>query len=152
MRTRYFFLSCPVAYLKSKTTFELLRAKLVFTMCGQKWLVDRSDAILKRSYQVFGHTLTNAVLKVRILPLCFLLAHSQATFFGHFCAGEDEKSIKPKVDALQACGVGSILDYAAEADVKKDDKDSESVDPNLLSARTFEYQGTIDTDGNLRME
>jgi len=37
------------------------------------------------------------------------------TFFGHFCAGEDQEGIRPTVKALDGAGVGSILDYAAEA-------------------------------------
>ena len=38
------------------------------------------------------------------------------TFFGHFCAGEDEKRIQPAIRALEKAGIGSILDYAAEND------------------------------------
>jgi proline dehydrogenase len=82
-----------------------------------------------------------------LILFCFsigLPSHTKATFFGHFCAGEDECSIRPKVESLRACGVGSILDYAAEADVVVHDKnEGEEVDPNLLSARTFEYQGAM---------
>jgi proline dehydrogenase len=39
------------------------------------------------------------------------------TFFRHFCAGVDSEDIKKPVARLKECGVGSILDYAAEADV-----------------------------------
>ncbi len=53
--------------------------------------------------QVLGERITNGVLR-----------HS---FFGHFCAGEDAETIKPCIHKLKAYGVGSILDYAAEADV-----------------------------------
>ena len=41
----------------------------------------------------------------------------KSTFFAHFCAGEDEERIAPRIKALQSAGVGSILDYAAEADL-----------------------------------
>lgn len=44
----------------------------------------------------------------------------KATYFGHFCAGTNEQDIAPTVKFLETCGVGSILDYAAEADVEEE--------------------------------
>lgn len=88
-------------------------------MCGWKWLVDRSDVILKNATKIFGQTIVNAALKVETEILRKkitqkLSLNKQATFFGHFCAGEDERSIKPNVERLLNSGVGAILDYAAE--------------------------------------
>lgn len=39
------------------------------------------------------------------------------TFFRHFCAGEDVDGIRPTIAFLEHNGIGSILDFAAEADL-----------------------------------
>jgi proline dehydrogenase len=88
---------------RSKSTFELVRAIIVYRVCAQQWIVNNADLLLKRSIQLFGERLTIAVV--------------QRTMFAHFCAGQDETSIRPTVEKLRRFGVGSILDYAAEADI-----------------------------------
>jgi proline dehydrogenase len=85
-----------------KTTTELVRALLVLRLCGVKALVDNAPQLLSIGERVLGRGLMTEILK--------------ATFFGHFCAGENQIDIKPTVSALDSAGVGSILDYAAEAD------------------------------------
>lgn len=40
-----------------------------------------------------------------------------ATFFKHFCAGENTEEVHSTMAALHSRGVGAILDYAAEDDV-----------------------------------
>jgi proline dehydrogenase len=88
------------------------------------------------SEKVLGKSITNSILK--------------ASFFGHFCAGEDAVSIQPTVKRLQEYGVGSILDYAAEADVashaKRDDVAAEH--RPKLQARTYDYEGEASCDAN----
>jgi len=91
-----------------KSFSALMRSFVVFNMCRVTPLVRNADRLVKMSYAVAGERITNFVLK--------------HTFFGHFCAGEDEVSIKPTIDALQKHGVGAILDYAAEADLADNDK------------------------------
>lgn len=91
--------------------------------------------LLKNSYRFLGQPLTNAVLKM--------------TFFGHFCAGENEDDIRPSVQRLESNGIGSILDYAAESDsseestTSSDTNNSEGVDSlvkgPLVQSRTFDY-------------
>eukprot|EP01038_Epipyxis_sp_PR26KG_P011537 gene11537-15453_t len=88
---------------KSMNTWQLLRGQLVFMICQLKPLVSNAESFMKLSYNLFGLKITNYVLKL--------------TFFGHFCAGEDQESIKPTVLNLEKHGVGSILDYAAESDI-----------------------------------
>lgn len=39
------------------------------------------------------------------------------TFFKQFCAGENASEVLPLMNKLHSRGVGSILDYAAEADL-----------------------------------
>lgn len=93
----------PFAAFEGKSNMDLFIGYVVLKACSWKWLVKNSDTLLKTSYKVFGAPLTN-----------FVLRHS---FFAHFCAGEDEISIKPTVHKLKARGIGGILDFAAEADV-----------------------------------
>ena len=93
-------------FFKSKSTIELFRGLLVFSLCRINVLVSKSEQLMKLSYHMLGSTITDKLLKL--------------TFFGHFCAGEDEVSIKPTLKALQSSGIGSILDYAAESDLLSD--------------------------------
>ena len=66
------------------------------------------------------------------------------SFFNHFCAGEDETGIKPKVDYLHENGIGSILDYAAEADIASKETDTVRVEKRMkedfLQARVYDYE------------
>lgn len=41
----------------------------------------------------------------------------EATFYGHFVAGENEQSIKPIIQRMRNYGVNAILNYSAEEDV-----------------------------------
>lgn len=143
--------SDPRAAFKSKTLSELIRGKLVFTACQYKPLVNNSEALIKFSYDSLGLTITNFFLK--------------RTFFGHFCAGEDEKTIDPTVKRLQSGGVGSILDYAAESDVATDnDKDAKkgpktaddlvniptSTTVGKVQSRVYDYKNESVCDGHLQ--
>lgn len=56
------------------------------------------------SYGIIGETLTNSILG--------------KTFFAHFCAGETADQVGARAGTLQALGVGGILDYAAEVDLR----------------------------------
>jgi len=88
---------------RSKTMVSLFRAYVVFAVCRNSLVVRHAESLLRASYRILGEKTTNALLRL--------------TYFGHFCAGEDAKSIQPTVDYLERNGIGSILDYAAESDV-----------------------------------
>jgi proline dehydrogenase len=131
----------------SRTTPELIRAAVVFRAAGIPFVVRNSKRLVKLSYKVLGSRLTEAVLR--------------ATFFGHFCGGTDLKSVTPTVHKLEALGIGSILDYAAEKDV---DSESAAKTPTpvasdaeltkevrsqgVISARTFSYEGEESCEEN----
>eukprot|EP00694_Reclinomonas_americana_P007440 EC798587.1.p2 GENE.EC798587.1~~EC798587.1.p2 ORF type:complete len:136 (+),score=49.29 EC798587.1:314-721(+) len=73
------------------------------------------------------------------------------TFFGHFCGGEDGKSIQPVIALLQKNGVGAILEYAVEADLdpaklQRAEKTGHSKD--VESARVLEYHGEGEAEAN----
>lgn len=95
------------------TNSSLLRSYLVYSTCQIPIIVNNAENILKLSYRVLGENFTDLLLRL--------------TFFGHFCAGEDEVSIKPTVDFLHQYGIGSILDYAAESDVDGNNQDSSAI-------------------------
>lgn len=67
----------PEACFKGMTTSELLRSVAVFSACGIQPLVRNADTLYHTSNRFLGKTLTGWVTK--------------ATFFNHFCAGEDQK-------------------------------------------------------------
>lgn len=96
------FSNASTAY-KNKSFLDLCKAFLVFSICQQSFLVRNANTIMGISYRVMGSNFTNWIMK--------------KTFFGHFCAGENEITIKPTVQYLNANGVGAILDYAAESDI-----------------------------------
>lgn len=95
------FANAQAAYA-TKTTQELLRAALVFSLCRIPPLVRNAERMLNTSRRVLGDGFTDFVLK--------------QTMFGHFCAGENETTIVPTIRALERAGIGSILDFAAEDD------------------------------------
>lgn len=114
---------------KSKSNMDIVRALLVFRLCSFRWLVKNSKKLLDMSYKVLGVGITHWGLK--------------QTFFGHFCAGESADEIQPKIDRLEASGIGAILDYAAEADVQ------EPTGGQL--AQGSGYEGEAECDANAKI-
>mmetsp|Transcript_37035 Transcript_37035/g.71429 ORF Transcript_37035/g.71429 Transcript_37035/m.71429 type:complete len:543 (+) Transcript_37035:20-1648(+) len=86
------------------STWDLVRAYGVFSVCGIRFVVDNSDRLLNLGLKILGSGAIKAILR--------------PTLFGHFCGGEDLETIRPTIARLEAAGVGGILDYAAEADIK----------------------------------
>lgn len=98
-------------------------------------LVKHARRLMDVSNRVVGQRVTAALLR--------------ATFFGHFCGGEDGDSIQPTIRKLRANGVGSILDYAAESDVEAVPKARDlGVPRQSVSARTYDYEGESQCDQN----
>jgi len=91
------------AAFKSKTTWEVLRAYIVFNLCSIKPLVDNNEALMKLGKGVLGKRLFGAIMK--------------QSFYGQFVAGEDRQSIKPAIHRMHTFGVKSILDYSVEEDI-----------------------------------
>ncbi|GAB9463142.1 Proline oxidase [Globisporangium polare] len=118
---------------KHKSTAELLRAYGVFKVSQLSWLVNHSESLVNMSYKFPGAAFTNKFLR--------------ATFFGHFCAGENANEIRPVIQKLSHAGIGGILDYAAEADVEEP-RDLNGVSQNLVSARTYDYEDESTCDAN----
>ena len=118
---------------ESKSTKNLLRASLVYTLCGIKPLVNNAEPLLKMTRKVFGDTITDFLLK--------------ATLFGHFCAGEDEERLGPVIAELRRNGIGGILDYAAESDADEESPSSEFNQP----VREYAYESEAACDRHVEV-
>ena len=98
------FTNAEIAY-RSKSTFELLRALIVFTLCSNNFIVNNNKFLIEWSRKLLGKKLFRKL--------------QFASFYGHFVAGEDQESIKPTVSRNRMYGVKSILDYSVEKDVSE---------------------------------
>lgn len=139
------FTDAQAAY-SSKTTKQLLRASLVYTLCNISPIVQNAEPLLRFTRRVFGDFATDLLLK--------------ATLFGHFCAGEDEEHIKPVVEDLQSHGIGAILDYAAESDSVPQapattTATSHPAPPNVYqlasNSRTYDYESEAACDEHVEI-
>lgn len=109
------------AAYESQSNLQLFRAALVFQLCRIPPLVKHALPLLRLTRRVVGDTVTDTLLR--------------ATLFGHFCAGEDEKTLQPSIAALEKAGIGSIMDFAAEDDGSQShsSKKSDSGHPAKMS-------------------
>ena len=120
------------ATFESKSNKYLLRATLVFTLCRIQPIVNHSESLLKLTRRVFGNTITDAILK--------------ATLYGHFCAGENEQRLQPVIAELRHNGIGGILDYAAESDIKPTPQNLQPVPGFIQPARVYDYESEAGCD------
>ncbi|XP_065173131.1 proline dehydrogenase 1, mitochondrial isoform X2 [Atheta coriaria] len=105
------------AAFKSKTTWELLRAYIVYTMCSFETLVENNMKIMKITKAIMGEKLFTAAMK--------------ATFYGHFVAGEDQYKIRPTLERLRSFGVKPILDYSVEEDLTQEEAEKREVEASV---------------------
>jgi len=123
---------------QSKSVSELLRAYVVFQLCRSKILVQNAENLVDVSYKYLGSTVTDTVLRW--------------TFFGHFCAGQNTADMTPAITRLADAGIGSILDYAAEADIppRSEEEDhpttSHHDDNNLLTTSSSSSSSSSSSD------
>jgi len=96
------------ACYSSKSTKDIIRALAVFRLCTVQSLVKRCKEILDGTRRVLGDRIT-----------FFLVRNS---FFSLFCGGETQEDLNDVVGRLSESGIGSIFDYAAEADVEEEDE------------------------------
>ena len=82
-----------------KTNFELIRAKYLFKIIENRFLVK------------IGTTLTNFALKY-YLPVTPII---KLTVFNHFCGGVSEKDCNPVIKKMFNKNVSSVLDFSTEA-------------------------------------
>lgn len=94
------------AAFKSKTTWEVIRAYLIFQICGIDAIVDNNEKLMKIGQKLLGKKLFAALMK--------------KTFYGQFVAGEDTVGIIPTIERMKSFGVKSILDYSVEEDISEE--------------------------------
>lgn len=110
---------------KAKTFPALIRGYAVFQTCRVKFLVNNAESMIRQSYITLGDNVTDFVLR--------------KTFFGHFCAGEDTSDMNPTIRMLESAGIGSILDYAAEADIVEDEIRPLTPPEVQIKSRVYDY-------------
>merc|ERR1719204_2686416 len=116
----------PKEAFQSKSNKEIARSLFVFRICTIQPFVKNANSLLQLSYRVLGSSITDSVVR--------------RTFFSHLCGGETKKSIMPTVNRLKSCGVGSILDYAAEADIVEEQPVEAEVTGAVFSEHIEEKQ------------
>ncbi|KAH8420011.1 hypothetical protein KR009_004798 [Drosophila setifemur] len=119
----------PIAAFKSKTTWELVRAYVVYMVCSSEKLVEHNMTLMKWSKQVFGQRIFTALMK--------------ATFYGHFVAGEDQIKIIPTLERLRSFGVKPILDYSVEEDISQEEAEKREVESSVSSAGDNKEEGAM---------
>jgi proline dehydrogenase len=116
---------------------------MILKVCSVRPIVANCDTLYSAALAVLGKGIMYPILR--------------ATMFGHFCAGEDSKSIAPRIEAMREVGVGSILDYAAEAEVDAANNaggsDGPAQQPSAeeriqTTARVYDYTSEEKADAN----
>lgn len=127
-----------VAAFKSKSTFEILRAYIVYQLCSINWLVDNNTKLMKVSQKVLGKYLFTKMMK--------------ATFYGHFVAGENEKEIQPLLRRLLRHGIKPILDYSAEEDISSEEAKKREMSSSVSEAAPGTSKGEKKAKGSLKYQ
>ncbi|KLT41511.1 FAD-linked oxidoreductase [Cutaneotrichosporon oleaginosum] len=92
--------------IASVPTADLIRAYLVYTVCGMPAVVDAAPALLdafSKSRIPGVAAVTNAVIR--------------RTFFSQFVAGEDLPETMETIALMNTRGIGALLNYGAEAEL-----------------------------------
>ena len=113
--------------MQNKSTSEIIRSILVFRACRYKWLVDNADTLLSISKKTFGSTIVNWALNQSV--------------YKQFVAGPDVQGIQPTLNRLRSAGVGAVIDFAAENDVKSEQGPASRKPPtDTVISRTYPYE------------
>ncbi|XP_017143454.1 proline dehydrogenase 1, mitochondrial isoform X1 [Drosophila miranda] len=119
----------PVAAFKSKTTWELVRAYMVYMICSSEKLVEHNMTLLKLARNLLGQKLFVLLMK--------------SSFYGHFVAGENRHTIVPTLERLRSFGVKPILDYSVEEDISQEEAEKREVESSVSSAGDNKEEGTM---------
>lgn len=112
----------PKAAFKSKTTWEVFRAYIVYSLCSSSYLVENNMKLMKLAKAVMGEKLFVLLMK--------------STFYGHFVAGEDQHKIVPTLKRLRSFGVKPILDYSVEEDISQEEAEKREVESSISECQT----------------
>lgn len=95
----------PVPTIESASVFSLARSYFVFTCCTIPIIIDNSTSLL--------NALTHSGIPGLAMIVNFFVRH---TFFAQFVAGESVADCRDSMAFLRSRNVGTLLNYAAEAD------------------------------------
>lgn len=113
------------AAFKSKTTWQVLRAYIVFNLCAIRPLVDNNEMLMKLGKAVLGKKLFGYFMK--------------QSFYGQFVAGENRAAIKPVIHRMHTFGVKSILDYSVEEDISQEQAETIEMEACVPDAKKDSY-------------
>ncbi|XP_075218493.1 proline dehydrogenase slgA isoform X2 [Lycorma delicatula] len=120
----------PKAAFKSKTTWEVLRAYLVYTLCSSNYLVENNMQLMKLTKMLVGEKIFTLIMK--------------GTFYGHFVAGEDQHKIVPTLKRLHSFGVKPILDYSVEEDISQEEAEKREYEGSVSEVQKEGQSGTTE--------
>lgn len=120
----------PKAAFKSKTTWEVLRAYIVYTLCSSNYLVENNMQLMKLTKMLVGEKVFTLIMK--------------GTFYGHFVAGEDQYKIVPTLKRLHSFGVKPILDYSVEEDISQEEAEKREYESSISEVQKEGQTGSTE--------
>ncbi|GLI60684.1 hypothetical protein VaNZ11_002886 [Volvox africanus] len=108
------------AIFEGRSTSDLLRALLVLRLCATPPFVTHSAALLDSARRLLGEKVAMSAV--------------HESFYKHFCAGKEAADVWARMNALRAHGIGAIMDYAEEENLRKLSKPQHQVQAELVSA------------------
>ncbi|XP_062592988.1 uncharacterized protein LOC134254494 [Saccostrea cucullata] len=121
---------------QSQTTWELLRALLIFKVCSfEKFVENNYKLPFGASLSLFQNH--NILLQILSWSRCLMgrplfNTMMRPTIYKQFVGGDDITSFQATVDRLQAAGMGPLVMVTLEEDVKDDGPDADQLfDRNL---------------------
>lgn len=118
MQTDTLFENTQVAFA-AKTTAQLQKARVLFSLFGQNKLVNLGTAV------------TQFALALK-LPVSIFFRY---TVYEHFCAGETLEDSKETISRLNSFGIASMLNYGVE--LKETEEDFDKTIAHTLEAIAF---------------
>ncbi|GIL80851.1 hypothetical protein Vretimale_9435 [Volvox reticuliferus] len=107
------------AIFEGRSTSDLLRALLVLRLCATPSFVTHSEALLDSARRLLGEKVAMSAV--------------HESFYKHFCAGKEAADVWASMNALRAHGIGAIMDYAEEGNLRKPSKPQQQVQAELAS-------------------
>lgn len=96
--------ACTNCY-KDRSLWYLIKAVAILKLCSYPYFAENSVRHMKKAESIFGTFFT--------YDICV-----KGTIYAYFCAGESDQELKKTIQTLENKGIGTILDYAAEADTE----------------------------------
>jgi len=127
----------PLSSLEAASVGSLLRSYLVYTLICTPGLVDYSPTILHSFTHSFIpglKTITESIVRL--------------TFFGQFVPGENVEECLTTMKNLHERGVGSMLNYSAEADLGSEPQEEVDLEEKQRDERLQEVFRALKKSGD----